>query len=105
MPPWLSRITRPLLVATLLLAGAAQADDASKHLAPGFSTRAAGSKLVVVPADMELYSISAGGVVEPRADWTDAAQKNFVQALEGERKLLGPDVSRLEPAAADEMFD
>jgi hypothetical protein len=105
MPPWLSRITRPLLVATLLLAGAAQADDASKHLAPGFSTRAPGTKLVVVPADMELYSISAGGVVEPRADWTDAAQKNFLQALDSERKLLGPEVSRLEPAAADEMFD
>ncbi|MEJ8838918.1 hypothetical protein [Ramlibacter sp. AN1133] len=105
MPPWLSHITRPLLVATLLLAGAAWADEASRHLAPGFSTRAAGSKLVVVPADMELYSISAGGVVEPRADWTEAAQKNFVQALDTQGKLLGPDVARMEPAAADELAE
>jgi hypothetical protein len=105
MPHWLSRITRPLLVATLLLAGAAWADDASKHLAPGFSTRAAGSKLVVVPADMELYSISAGGVIEPRADWTEAAQKNFVQGLDAQGKLLGPDVTRLDTAAADELAE
>ena len=105
MPRLLSRITRPLLLAALFAAGAAQADDASRHLAPGFTTRPAGSKLVVVPADMELYSISAGGVIEPRADWTDAAQKNFVQALEGQRKLLGPDLGRLDAAAADDMAE
>jgi len=105
MPHWLFRITRPLLVATLLLAGAAWADQTSKHLAPGFSTRAVGSKLVVVPADMELYSISAGGVVEPRADWTEAAQRNFDSALDGQGKLLGPEVTRLEPAAADELAE
>jgi hypothetical protein len=74
MPAWLSRITRPLLLATLLAAGAAHADDPPKHLAPGFAARPAGSKLVVVPADMELYSISAGGVIEPRADWAESAQ-------------------------------
>jgi hypothetical protein len=105
MPQWLSRITRPLLVATLLLAGAAQADQASKHLAPGFSARPAGSKLVVVPADMELYSISAGGVIEPRADWTEAAQKNFVLALDGQGKLLGPAVTRLDADTADELAE
>jgi len=105
MPPWLSRIARPLLAATLLLAGAAYAEDASRHLAPDFSTRAAGSKLVVVPADMELYSISAGGVVEPRADWTEAAQKNFVTALEAQGKLLGPAVTRMDVGAADEFSD
>ena len=106
MPPWLSRITRPLLMAALLLAGAAQADEAgSKHLAPGFSARPAGSKLVVIPADMELYSISAGGVVEPRADWTESAQRNFATALEGQRKLLGPDFSSLDAAGADDLAE
>ena len=105
MPLWLPRITR-LLLATVLLAGAAQAEEAvPRHLAPGFSTRAAGSRLVVIPADMELYSISAGGVVEPRADWTDAAQKNLVTALEGQRKLLGPDFTSLDAAAADELAE
>ncbi|GAB3757026.1 hypothetical protein GCM10028796_00460 [Ramlibacter monticola] len=106
MPPWLSPITRPLLLAALLLAGAAQADEAgSKHLAPGFTARPAGSKLVVIPADMELYSISAGGVVEPRADWTESAQKNMGTALEAQRKLLGPDVTTMDAAAADELAE
>lgn len=106
MPPWLFRITRPLLVATLLLAGAAQADEAgSKHLAPGFTARPAGSKLVLIPADMELYSISAGGVVEPRADWTESAQKNLGAALEAQGRLLGPDVTTLDAAAADELAE
>jgi hypothetical protein len=105
MPAWLSRITRPLLMVALLAAGTAYADDPPKHLAPGFSARPAGSKLVIVPADMELYSISAGGVVEPRADWTDAAQKNFGAALDGQRKLLGEGVVKMDADAADELFD
>jgi hypothetical protein len=106
MPIVPSRCTRALLAALLLAATAAQADEAAKiHLAPGFTSRPAGSKLVVIPPDMELYSLSAGGVVEPREDWTDAAQKNFEAALHGERKLLGADVTRLDPAAADELSE
>jgi hypothetical protein len=106
MPIVPSRCTRALLAALLLAATAAQADEAAKiHLAPGFTSRPAGSKLVVIPPDMELYSLSAGGVVEPREDWTDAAQKNFEAALHGERKLLGANVTRLDPAAADELSE
>jgi hypothetical protein len=67
--------------------------------------RAADSRLLVLPADMELYSMSAGGVVEPRADWTEAAQKNFAQALAGEGKVLGPNVTRMSVADADEFSD
>lgn len=105
MPAFLSRLTRPLLLAMLLAATAAQAEEASRHLAPGFTARPAGSKLVVIPADMELYSISAGGVVEPRADWTEAAQKNFGAALEGQARLLGAGFTRLERAQADEFYE
>lgn len=107
MPTILSRRTRPLVLALLLAATAAWADEpsANKHLAPGFTSRPAGSKLVVVPPDMELYSMSAGGVVEPRADWTEAAQKSFADALDGKRQLLGADFRTLEPAAADDLAE
>jgi len=106
MPTFPSRWTRLLLLPLVLAAGAVQAQEAPpERLAPGFTTRAAGSRLVVMPADMELYSISAGGVVEPRADWTEAAQKNFAAALEGERDRLGPRFTRLAPAAADELAE
>lgn len=101
------RLTRLLLLASVLAAASlhAVADEATRQLAPGFTERAADSRLLVLPADMELYSMSAGGVVEPRADWTDAAQKHFATALAAQRKLLGPRVSTLSPAEADEFSD
>jgi hypothetical protein len=107
MPAFASRIFRPLLAAALLAlaAGAQAADPDLQHLAPGFATRAAASKLVVMPADMELFSISAGGLEEPRADWTAAAQKNLATALDAEKPLLGPNVTRLDAAQGEEFSD
>lgn len=105
MPASLARFTRPLLLATLLVASSVQAEEPSRHLAPGFTTRAAESTIVVLPADMELFSMSAGGVVEPRADWTEAAQKNFASALATQGQRLGPHVRTLDAAQADEFAD
>ena len=97
MPAFATRITRPLLLAMLLATAGVQAQQAtSKQLAPGFTARSADSRLVILPADMELFSMSAGGVVEPRDDWTRAAQRNFVAALEAQRHRLGTRVTRLE---------
>lgn len=117
MPTILSRIARSLLPALLLAAAAVHAQEPpaaaaaavrsepSRHLAPGFSTRPAGSRLLVLPADMELFSMSAGGVVEPRADWTDAAQKNFVTALQAHGARLGSKVTTLDAAQADDFAE
>lgn len=114
MPTSTSSITRRIALALCLVAGAAQAqvpqqpaapaDPPHRQLAPGFSQRPAGSKLVIVPADMELFSISAGGVTEPRADWTEAAQKHFKAALVA-RPELGPTVSELTVAQVDEFAE
>ena len=38
--------------------------------APGFVKLAPGAKVAIMPADIELFEISGGGVSEPRADWT-----------------------------------
>lgn len=96
-----------LLLAASLAAGAVHAQDeaARKHLAPGFTARPAASKLVILPADMELYSISAGGVSEPRADWTEAAQKHFADALKGQARRLGAQVPTPEAAELDEFAE
>lgn len=75
----------------------------SRNLAPGFTTRSAGSRLVIIPADMELYSQSAGGVLEPRADWTDAAQKNFHTALMARAAVVGSDSIELKDQDLDEL--
>jgi hypothetical protein len=102
-----TRTTRVLAFAAALLAAISvhAEEEPSRRLAPGFKERAADSRLVIVPADMELFSMSAGGVVEPRADWTEAAQKNFALALQAQRKRLGANVTALKPAEADEFAE
>lgn len=95
-----------LVLAIVLFAGAIQAQESdTRHLAPGFTARPAGSKLLIVPADMELFSISAGGVAEPKADWTEAAQKNFRAALLARREQLGADAVELPEAELDEFAE
>ena len=42
-----------------------------------------------MPADIELFSISGGGVLEPRADWTEAGGKFFKAALLTKNQNLG----------------
>jgi hypothetical protein len=106
MPAFVSRTTRSLLLAAVFAAASVQAaEPPSKHLAPGFTARPADSRIVILPSDMELFSISAGGVVEPRADWTTAAQKNFARALAAQRERLGAGVSELPSAQADEFAE
>lgn len=117
MPTSIRSTTRHLALALMLLAlspaGRAQAAETpepshraepTQHLAPGFTTRPAGSRLLVLPADMELFSISAGGVEEPRADWTEAAQKHFKTALSG-RRDLGDNRIELVEAQMDEFAE
>ena len=42
--------------------------------------------IVVMPLDVELAEISAGGLLEPKSEWTDAALKHMHAALEAEAK-------------------
>lgn len=92
-----------LLAAFAMWGTAAEAQTPSRNLAPGFSARAVGSKLVIVPADIELFSLSGGGVVEPRADWTEAAQKHFHTALMARKDVASGDIQQLKEAELDEF--
>src|SRR5438105_3744350 len=51
------------------------------RLAPGIESLPADAKVVIEPIDLELYTLSAGGQREPRADWTDAARRHVASAL------------------------
>jgi hypothetical protein len=53
----------------------------SKNLAPGFSSLPTTEKVVLLPIDVQLYSLSMGGVAEPKADWTDAARQHMASTL------------------------
>lgn len=42
--------------------------------------------VVLMPLDVELAELSAGGLPEPKSEWTDAAMKHMRVALEGQAK-------------------
>jgi len=84
-------------------ASAAAPVTASKNLAPGFTARPAASRLVIVPVDIELFSISGGGVLEPRADWTELATRHFRASLNARKIALGQQVSDLGDKDMDEL--
>jgi hypothetical protein len=87
------------------LAAAQTAPSDSRNLAPGFSTLAKGTKVVVMPLDIELYSISAGGVPEPMAEWTEKAHKNFRAALIERKGIQGIELVTLSERDADDLAD
>jgi hypothetical protein len=95
---WVRALAAWLALACLPLAACAQA-----NLAPGFTQLARDSKLVIMPVDVELYSLSAGGVLEPKADWTAAAAEHMRAALTGKAATLGLSASVMEEQAADEF--
>jgi hypothetical protein len=73
-------VGRLLLCAVLFLAAAlAFADE--KHVAPGFSALPKGAKLVIMPGEIELFSMGTDGGLEPKAEWTDKARRYFSAAL------------------------
>ena len=99
MPATLRRI---LALAALFAAAVLHAQPVdTKYLAPGFQSRPADSRLVILPVDMELFSISAGGIAEPRADWTEAAQVNFKAALARRSSDLGANTRILQDSELD----
>lgn len=69
-----------LLGLALLFAGLT-AHAQSRNRAPGFSSLDKGSSVLVMTPDVELFSISAGGLIEPKADWTETAQRYLQEAL------------------------
>jgi len=97
------RLGAGLLVAGLLAAPAARAQ--SKNLAPGFSSLPAGQKALLMPVDVELFSLSAGGVAEPRADWTTAAQGFMNRALRAKMEAMKLEWVELDEKAADDFAE
>jgi hypothetical protein len=100
------RLRRALVVLVLMVAAmpAARAQDLA-NLAPGFAGLDKQARVVVAPLDVELFSISAGGVLEPKADWTEAAQRHMKSALSGKAKVWGVETIELDAAKAYELAE
>src|SRR5215467_4778722 len=50
-------------------------------------------KLLVLRPDVTVGSLTTGGMVEPRADWTDEARANIIAALRAQQAPRGGNVT------------
>jgi hypothetical protein len=94
-----------LLTVLALVFSPALAGAQSMNLAPGFSSLPKDAMVVLMPLDIELFSISAGGIREPRADWTEAALGHFRRAAQAHKENLGLRTTHLPEAAEDELAE
>ena len=98
------RMRGPAIAALLLfVAAAGPAGAQSRNLAPGFTALPRNATIAIIPTDIELFSLSAGGVPEPRADWTAAANKYFKSALVEKKRSLGATAVDVSDRDADDM--
>lgn len=74
-----SPIRVALLLAGLLAAGCTVTSQATRP--EGAATPAKGQRILVMDPDVELYVLTAGGLLEPNAEWTAAAQGHVASAL------------------------
>ncbi len=94
---------RIALLLAFAVTGAVCAQPA--NLAPGFDALPKNAKVVIMPTDIELFLVSAGGVLEPKADWTDAASRHFKAALLEKKKSLGATAVELSEKDADDVAE
>ena len=69
-------------------------------------TRQYGPALVLVmPPDVELYELTAGGLQEPKADWTETGRANVQRALDELIEMRGEKVVRYSSSTPGAAFD
>ena len=67
--------------------------------------KAADDRILLMPPDIELYEMTMGGMLEPKADWTASALKNVAEALKQELKANNDTmISYKEPADGSNEF-
>jgi hypothetical protein len=89
-------------LALVVAAVGAQAQTPSRNLAPDFTALPADAKVAVAPLDVELFELSLGGVLTPKADWTADASKHMGAALQRKTAALGVASQAVEERVADE---
>ncbi|MEA3067474.1 MAG: hypothetical protein QOK41_881, partial [Sphingomonadales bacterium] len=57
-------------------------------------------KLLVLRPDVTVGSLTTGGMVEPRADWTDQARSSIVEALKSQQAARGGNITIIEHRSA-----
>lgn len=100
---WRERIASPflktvyiLLVATTL---AACQGTAVKHVET-LKRPAGNARIVLMPMDVELVELSAAGMTEPKAEWTEAGRQHLAAAFAEEQRTRGLDLVAFDESKA-----
>jgi hypothetical protein len=56
-------------------------------------------RIILMPVDVELSELTAGGLHEPKADWTEGARRNLTAAFQTEKTALGLNVIAFDDSA------
>lgn len=99
----LARFASVVLAIAVLAVNTARAE--SRNLATDFSGLPKGATIALMQPDIELFSLSAGGVQEPKADWTEAALKHVQDSLHSRAAGLGLTVRELSENDADDLAE
>lgn len=97
------RILHALALACLLLLAATA--SAQNNRAEGFGKLPPGSKIALMPMDVELFEIGAGGVAEPRADWTTAALKHLKDLYRERKARIGSQIVDMEDDGSEQVAE
>ena len=81
------------LAASAALAGCVQTQQ---YADVQFTPPSGNYKLLVLRPDVTVGSITTGGMVQPRADWTDQARASIVQALRAQQASRGGNLTIIE---------
>lgn len=104
------RKTGLALTAALSL-GAAGCVETRQYADVQFTPPAGDYKLLVLRPDVQVSSLTTGGMEEPRADWTEQARAAIVAALRAQQATRGGQVkiiehrNELEGVSADELAE
>jgi hypothetical protein len=53
-------------------------------------------RIILMPPDVRYYLLTAGGVAEPHAEWTEAAQANFLEATLDYAESIGAEITAID---------
>jgi hypothetical protein len=81
------------LAASAALAGCVQTQQ---YADVQFTPPSGNYKLLVLRPDVTVGSIATGGMVQPRADWTEQARTSIVQALRAQQASRGGNITIIE---------
>jgi hypothetical protein len=98
-----ARATLAALFAILAASAAPVRAEDPARLAQGFTALPADAKVLIVSPDVELFQLTTGGVLEPKADWTSTAQSQMLERILARQDSLRVSMMKLEEAVADDL--